>query len=133
MRPGDERGIIGKERQMIDVLRKSGLAGAALLSLGARGGRVAQPVLVEQSFDALLSCAHLAGEFDNNEKRLAELKVERDGKAAYNLGILVTSPALPRHVSVSEAGSRSARPSGDKSGSSDGLEFSWSRRDAKNR
>ncbi|MEK7265070.1 MAG: hypothetical protein AAB227_03125 [Pseudomonadota bacterium] len=68
------------------------LTAAALLLASACGGRVAQPVLVEQSFDAKLSCAHLAGELSNNEKRLIELKAERDGKPAENLGFLLTSP-----------------------------------------
>ena len=70
----------------------AGLTAATMLLAGACGGRVAQPVLVEQSYDAKLSCTHLAGELSNNEKRLVELKAERDGKPAENFGLLLTSP-----------------------------------------
>lgn len=68
------------------------LAAGLYMLAAACGGRVAQPVMIEQSYDAKLSCAHLAGELSNNEKRLVELKAERDGKPAQNLGLLVTSP-----------------------------------------
>ena len=68
------------------------VAAAAVLLTAACGGRVAQPVLVEQAYDSKLSCAHLAGELSNNEKRLIELKAERDGKPAENLGLLLVSP-----------------------------------------
>ena len=63
-----------------------------LLFVAACGGRVAQPVLIEQGYDAKLSCAHLSGELSNNEKRLIELKAERDGKPSENLGLLLVSP-----------------------------------------
>ncbi len=68
------------------------LAAALTALVPACGGRVAQPVLVDKGYDAKLSCAHLAGELSNNEKRLIELKAERDGKAAENIGLLLVSP-----------------------------------------
>lgn len=60
--------------------------------LAGCGGRVAQPVLLDQPYDAQLTCAHLKGELSNNDKRLIELKAERDGKPIENLGLLFASP-----------------------------------------
>lgn len=68
------------------------LTAGSLFLAAACGGRVAQPVLIEQSYDSKLSCTHLSGELSNNDKRLVELKAERDGKPARNLGFLVASP-----------------------------------------
>ena len=65
---------------------------AAMLSLAACGGRVARPVQVEKSFDELLSCAHLTGEYDVNIKRLAELTGEKDDRLRNNVGLLISSP-----------------------------------------
>ena len=58
----------------------------------ACGGRVAQPVTIRNAFDERLSCAHLRGEIDNNNKRLEELVGERSEAVASNFGYLVTSP-----------------------------------------
>lgn len=60
--------------------------------LAGCGGRVAKPVLAETPLDARLSCEHLKGEYDNNEKRLAELQVEKKESSRNNAGFLVTSP-----------------------------------------
>ena len=67
--------------------------GAALLALGC-GGRAAHPVDIIQPNDDRLSCAHLAGEHANNEKRLLELREESGAKPAYNAGMLISSPLL---------------------------------------
>lgn len=64
----------------------------AFAVLAGCGGRVAKPVALVQPFDEKLSCAHLAGEYSNNEKRLAELLDERAFSNMNNLGLLVTSP-----------------------------------------
>ena len=76
---------------MLKIPASTALAVTAVL-LAACGGRVAQPVLLEQAYDSKLSCAHLAGELANNDKRLIELKAERDGKPAENFGLLLVSP-----------------------------------------
>lgn len=54
--------------------------------LAACGGRVANPVALSNDFDASLSCTHLSGELDNNNKRLVEILGERNAKAGRNLG-----------------------------------------------
>lgn len=56
------------------------------------GGRVANPVALEQSFDDKLTCAHHAGEYENNIKRLSELTGESKDKVRDNLGLLISSP-----------------------------------------
>lgn len=53
---------------------------------------MAKPVLTESSLDARLSCGHLKGEYDNNEKRLAELQGEKKESDRNNAGFLVASP-----------------------------------------
>lgn len=53
---------------------------------------MAKPVLTESSLDARLSCDHLKGEYDNNQKRLAELQGEKKESGRNNAGFLVTSP-----------------------------------------
>lgn len=68
------------------------IAMGAIVAAGGCGGRVAKPVLVETTLDARLSCEHLKGEADNNEKRLAELEGEKKESARNNAGFLVTSP-----------------------------------------
>lgn len=73
-----------------NILLVSTLAAFAVLS--GCGGRVAKPVALVQPFDDRLSCEHLAGEFANNEKRLAELLDERAFSNMNNVGLLVTSP-----------------------------------------
>lgn len=62
------------------------------LGLCACGGRAAQPVSSVGQFDSQLSCAHLKGEFENNEKRLVELVGERGERSRDNLGMLLISP-----------------------------------------
>lgn len=78
---------------MFHATRLCAIAATSLLAAGC-GGRAAHPVVLDQPFDARLSCAHLAGELSNNEKRLDELQGERDGKPAYNAGMLVVSPLM---------------------------------------
>ena len=56
------------------------------------GGRVAHPVSLEKDYDDRLSCAHLAGEYENNTKRLEELTGESREKFSNNLGLLISSP-----------------------------------------
>lgn len=75
-------------------MRKSrlGLFLVAAIVLAGCGGRVARPVALEQALDAKLSCDHLAGEYANNKKRLAELVDERAFSDKNNVGLLVTSP-----------------------------------------
>jgi hypothetical protein len=58
------------------------------------GGRVAHPVTLERSYDAQLSCTHLAGEYANNMKRLDELLGERKDKTSANIGLLIANPLL---------------------------------------
>ncbi len=60
--------------------------------LTACGGRVANPVALERSFDDQLSCSHYVGELENNIKRLSELTGESNDKARDNLGLLISSP-----------------------------------------
>ena len=66
------------------VLLAAGLCGC--------GGRAAKPIVIENDFDTRLSCAHLAGERDNNLKRLEELTGESRDKFTNNAGMLVVSP-----------------------------------------
>lgn len=68
------------------------VAAIAAAAASGCGGRVAKPVLTETALDARLSCDHLKGEFDNNEKRIAELRGERKESSSNNAGYLVTSP-----------------------------------------
>lgn len=63
-----------------------------ILSLSACGGRVAKPVPLETSLDARLTCAHHAGEYENNIKRLEELTGESREAFTNNLGFLLVSP-----------------------------------------
>ncbi len=60
--------------------------------LAGCGGRATMPVNVVNSFDDKLSCTHLQGEFENNQKRLAELRGESSMKGANNLGMLALNP-----------------------------------------
>jgi len=60
--------------------------------LAACGGRVAQPVAVTNSYDAQLSCAHLAAEKSNIAFRKTELLGEREESVRDNLGLLLVSP-----------------------------------------
>lgn len=64
------------------------------LLLAGCGGRAANPIALEKPFDSQLSCAHLAGEYENNIKRLEELTGESREKFANNLGLLLVSPLL---------------------------------------
>lgn len=65
-----------------------------ILSLTGCGGRVARPVAVAHPLDEQLSCAHLAGEYDNNNKRLTELTGEKQERTEANVGFLLVSPLL---------------------------------------
>lgn len=67
-------------------------AACAAASAAACGGRVAKPVLTETALDVRLSCEHLEGEYDNNQKRLAELQGEKKESSRNNAGFLITSP-----------------------------------------
>lgn len=60
--------------------------------LAGCGGRVANPIALNKSFDGELSCAHLAGELDVNAKRLVELTGESKDKPIHNLGMMLSSP-----------------------------------------
>ena len=60
--------------------------------LAACGGRAAHPVPLEKSYDDRLSCSHLAGEYENNLKRLEELTGESREKFRNNAGLLVFNP-----------------------------------------
>ena len=64
---------------------------AATVAAGC-GGRVAKPVLTQTALDTRLSCEHLKGEHDNNQKRLAELQGEKKESSRNNAGFLLTSP-----------------------------------------
>ena len=76
------------------------VAAAAALSAASCGGRVANPIPVSNSFDEALSCTHLAGELDNNRKRLAELTGESETKVAENIGYLIS---LPLFIDLSQS------------------------------
>lgn len=68
------------------------LAAVATVAAAGCGGRVAKPVLAEQPLDARLSCEHLKGEFDNNQKRIVELEGEKKESSTNNAGYLVSGP-----------------------------------------
>lgn len=68
------------------------LALLCALFLASCGGRVANPVALERSFDDALTCTHLAGEHENNFKRLSELTGESKDKVRDNFGLLISSP-----------------------------------------
>ena len=44
------------------------------------------------ALDSQLSCSHLFGEYENNNKRLVELTGERGDKPLHNVGMLLVSP-----------------------------------------
>ena len=62
------------------------------LVLAGCGGREAHPVATTQSVDPLLTCAHIAAEFGNNQKRVAELAGEWSERNRDNVGLLLFSP-----------------------------------------
>lgn len=68
------------------------LAAVSALAAAGCGGRVAKPVLTETALDVRLSCEHLKGEYENNQKRLAELQGEKKESSRNNAGFLVASP-----------------------------------------
>lgn len=63
-----------------------------VFAVSACGGRVANPTPLETDLDDRLSCAHHAGEYENNIKRLEELTGERREAFTNNLGFLLVSP-----------------------------------------
>lgn len=70
---------------------KFGCAAVSLI-LVACGGRVANPITEKNTWDSQLSCSHLNGEYQNHDKRLAELTGERKDKPIHNVGMLLSSP-----------------------------------------
>lgn len=62
------------------------------LAIAGCAGRASNPVNVTNTFDSKLSCQHLLGEFENNGKRLAELRGESSNKVSYNLGYMALNP-----------------------------------------
>ncbi len=63
----------------------------ALLAAGC-GGRVAHPLPAQTALDDRLTCAHILGELENNNKRLVELEGEKKQSSVNNAGLLITSP-----------------------------------------
>lgn len=74
-------------------MRKAGWV-LSMLVLAGCGGRAAQPVETIQSVDPLMTCTHIAGEFQNNQKRVAELLGERSERNRDNLGMVLLSPLM---------------------------------------
>jgi len=62
------------------------------IGLTACGGRVANLTPATTALDSKLSCSHLFGEYENNNKRLVELTGERGDKPLHNVGMLLVSP-----------------------------------------
>ena len=83
---------LSDNRDSKPIAMSGGFALLILLCLTGCGGRVAKPVAVTNSFDDALSCTHMRGERDNNNKRLEELIGERGEAQRDNLGFLVVSP-----------------------------------------
>ena len=82
------------------------ITGLALAGLVGCGGRTANLIEVSNAYDADLSCTHLSGEYDNNNKRLVELVGERSDKVANNIGtVLFISPLF---IDLSQAQKREA-------------------------
>ena len=48
--------------------------------------------MVEQAIDGRLTCAHMAAERANNDKRLAELEQERKDSGRNNAGLVLVNP-----------------------------------------
>ena len=64
-----------------------------LYSLNACGGRVARPVVVENSYDEKLSCLHLEGEYKSNLERMLDLQNERTTQSQQNAPKLLLGAA----------------------------------------
>ena len=62
------------------------------IGLSACGGRVVNLTPATTALDSQLSCSHLFGEYENNNKRLVELTGERGDKPLHNVGMLLVSP-----------------------------------------
>lgn len=73
-------------------MRRLCLLVSASAALAGCGGRVSEPVLVERAIDGRLTCAHLAAELSNNQKRLAELDKEKSDSQRNNAGLLLVGP-----------------------------------------
>lgn len=72
------------------------------IGLSACGGRVANLTPATTALDSQLSCSHLFGEYENNNKRLVELTGERRDKALYNAGVFLVVNPLFINLSSSE-------------------------------
>lgn len=72
------------------------------IGLTACGGRVANLTPATTALDSKLSCSHLFGEYENNNKRLVELTGERGDKPLHNVGTLLFVSPLFLNLSSAE-------------------------------
>ena len=72
------------------------------IGLSACGGRVANLTPATTALDSKLSCSHLFGEYENNNKRLVELTGERGDKPLHNVGTLLFVSPLFLNLSSAE-------------------------------
>ncbi len=63
-----------------------------LLMLASCGGRVGNIVSETRNIDSILTCGHMAAEFENNLDTVKDIAKEKTAQEVNNLGLLIAMP-----------------------------------------